>query len=620
MVVQGKSGRYRVRSIGLVVLLVTAGAVALGLATFARGLPLEGTVAVSTSPQDVAYAASNHELYVAFESGYVEAFSPSNRLVATIALPVNPYRLVYDPSDQSIYVADLATSSVTVINTTTNAVTRTIPVGANPDGIAYDPATDAVYVANSGSDNVSVIPTGASTVSTTIGLAAGAGPSGVAYDPGNSEVYVAEGGLNLLVGIDGTLNFVSSTTPTGSDPQDVAASPANGLVYVANEASRNLSVVDSASNTVVDNITLPSYPMRLTYDPVTSDILTAESFGTSVVFVTPGDQVAATVQVGSNPAGMAYDLANQRVYVANQGSATLSYFGASSFAVVATDVVGPPSVDPFGMAYDPISRLLYVADNGGHVSTISATQLVSTLAVGQNPEDVLYDPATGDVYVANHGLAYVNALYGSNGSSIGKVGDGYGGKWLALDTTNGVIYVANDISGNLTGFDPVTLTTVANITLFTSATADAYDPADGNLYVAEQYTGNVSIVNPATGKIVTNLTVGGYPQSVVYDPATHDVYVANEGSVSVISSLTHRVVATIGGLGFPEGLAYDPANRDIVATGYQVVNWISPSGRIVATDYLQSGVVYYCAAYDSANSEMYFSPFTYTQSVVAVGG
>jgi len=48
-------------------------------------------------------------------------------------------------------------NTVSVIDTTTNAVVTTIPVGTYPHGVAVAPDGSHVYVANSNSNTVSII-------------------------------------------------------------------------------------------------------------------------------------------------------------------------------------------------------------------------------------------------------------------------------------------------------------------------------------------------------------------------------------------------------------------------------------------------------------------------------
>ncbi len=83
-----------------------------------------------------------------------------------------------------LYVANVNSSSVSVIDTATNTVVATIPVGLFPFGVAVTPDGKHVYVTNNngGSGNVSVIATATNTKVAAIPV--GHGPTmGVAIGP-----------------------------------------------------------------------------------------------------------------------------------------------------------------------------------------------------------------------------------------------------------------------------------------------------------------------------------------------------------------------------------------------------------------------------------------------------
>ena len=66
------------------------------------------------------------------------------------------------------YVANATGTTVSVINTSTNAVVKTITVGSNPFPVVVDPAGKNVYIGNQSSNSVSVISTSTNAVVGTI--------------------------------------------------------------------------------------------------------------------------------------------------------------------------------------------------------------------------------------------------------------------------------------------------------------------------------------------------------------------------------------------------------------------------------------------------------------------
>ena len=109
------------------------------------------------------------------------------------------------------YVANSASSSVSVIDTTTNTVTATVPVGLCPTGVAITPDAARVYVTNQCSNSVSVIDTASNAVVATIGV--GSIPVGVAIAPNGTRAYVANAdySANSVSVIDTASNTLIAT-------------------------------------------------------------------------------------------------------------------------------------------------------------------------------------------------------------------------------------------------------------------------------------------------------------------------------------------------------------------------------------------------------------------------
>src|SRR5579872_3072501 len=73
---------------------------------------------------------------------------------STISVGSSPYGVAVNPTTNTIYVTNLLSNNVSVINGATNLVTATIAVGTSPNGIAVDPKTNVIYVAHSGGSTV----------------------------------------------------------------------------------------------------------------------------------------------------------------------------------------------------------------------------------------------------------------------------------------------------------------------------------------------------------------------------------------------------------------------------------------------------------------------------------
>ena len=89
-------------------------------------------------------------------------------------------------------------------------------VGFWPNGVAVDPTGTKIYVANDGSSTVSIIDTTTNNVTVIVnGLNY---PYGVAVNPTGTKVYVANSGNNSVSVIDTATNTVTATAPVGDNP------------------------------------------------------------------------------------------------------------------------------------------------------------------------------------------------------------------------------------------------------------------------------------------------------------------------------------------------------------------------------------------------------------------
>lgn len=156
------------------------------------------------------------------------------------------------------YVTNNADNTVSVIDTTSNAVIATLPVGSGPRGIAVTPNNAFAYVANEFDEIVSVIDTATNTVTATIPV--GPAPGFVAITPNGSFAYVTPFiGSDVWV-IDTATNTVVATLSPGGLAVGIDVAPNGAFAYVANSGSDNIAVLDTATNTVTATIPVGNNP------------------------------------------------------------------------------------------------------------------------------------------------------------------------------------------------------------------------------------------------------------------------------------------------------------------------------------------------------------------------
>src|SRR5215831_14061863 len=80
----------------------------------------------------------------------------AQKVTTTVPVGTNPFEIAINPITNKIYVANLSSANVTVIDGATNATT-TVSAGSSPRAVAVNPVTNRIYVANESSNNVTVI-------------------------------------------------------------------------------------------------------------------------------------------------------------------------------------------------------------------------------------------------------------------------------------------------------------------------------------------------------------------------------------------------------------------------------------------------------------------------------
>ncbi len=252
------------------------------------------------------------------------------------------------------------------------------------------------------------------------------------------------------------------------------------------------------------------------------------------------------------------------------------------------DSVTVPSIaageNPGDVAYDNANGDIYVTNFlGGNVTVINATtnEVTAPLAgisVGTYPYAIAYDPASGYVYVTHlGGDDNLTVIDGATQSTVGSIRVGSFPYDIAYDSANGYLYVPNEGgSDNVTVVNGADNSVVGSIGDGYNPVADVYDPANDYVYVANLGGDNVTVINAATDTVVVpSITAGSYPDAIGYDAANGDIYVANSGdnTVTIINATSNSVVVpdlSVGG--GPDGFAYDPTNGYVYVANGDLAN------------------------------------------------
>jgi YVTN family beta-propeller protein len=414
----------------------------------------------------------------------------------------------------------------------------------------------------------------------------------------------------------------------GAYPESIAFDPSNGFLYVTNHVYGAVSSADcqyasglstvtvfSGSNdTIMATLVVGKAAAGIAFDSVTNRIYVANCGSNNVsVINSVTNTIAGSFGVGTAPMGVAWISNGNLVAIANSGSNNVSY--VSGTTVLRSVAVG---TDPQFLVYNPAAVSLYVTDSGSdNVTVIAAnTYARSSIGVGTEPEGIAYNPVLKHVYTANFGSSNVSIIYDLTVYASPAVGlEPWG---VAYDAGSNAVYVTNANPENVSvlqndrivgSVEPFTNQPYYQLSLY----GMVYDSITGDLYFADQGTnpGQALVLAGAFGLPGVGATLGpiaGSPLGGAVD-ASGTLYLPNEAG-SNLTLLSHpgevgvRPTSVRVGL-HPHAVVFDPVRGEVYVanTGSNNVSVVSTTTMSVVA-WVSVGVSPEAIAYDPTNNQI----------------
>jgi YVTN family beta-propeller protein len=594
-----------------------------------RLLPGTTQPAVMDGPFWPVYDPVNGKLYV--RSGYGDSVvvinASSDSVITEISLPTssNPYSLAptlaVDPATGNLLATSSSTTSLTIINGTTDQVAGSVPIGVAQNGILYDPADKEFYVSDYYSASVSVVSS--APYSWVTNVPTGTDPSALLFDPTSDQVFVANLDAGRVGGnvsiIDAKTNTLVKNLTTGAYPLALALDTHDDVVDVAfaNGGSQsNVTEINATTDKVVRTWYTGDDTETLTYAPNADVVLAANGASDNLSIVNLSKGVLTTLPIGHGAIFSAYDATNGYVYVQNSQSANLSVVNPSSKTIVTN--VSLANGLAYGLTVEPATGAVVALSQGSYTGAVRGTaanativsattdRAVASIPLNVYPNGITYDPAVGNLIVANPGGGDVYELDHSSNlyTKIAAIG-GYP-KLSTYDPKNSTLWVIDPGTENVTVLDS-TLRVVARVPVGLNPTGIAYDASDGLVYVTTDYLGYVAVINGTSYAVLPQILIhtSDYLTSALYDPHSKDVYVTDftGHNVAVINSSGPIKSIPVGSS--PLSLAFDSTNDTIFVanSGSNNISVIrDASNSVVGTiPLLDPGIL----AYDPANDLLY---------------
>ncbi|MHB8568307.1 MAG: PxKF domain-containing protein [Nitrososphaerales archaeon] len=324
--------------------------------------------------------------------------------------------------------------------------------------------------------------------------------------------------------------------------------PSVGTIFGFSNHTANATQTYQTNDSLKGYVSVGNRPDAILVYPPNGDVYVANEGSNTVTVLSPTDSLIATINVGPWPAAFAYDSRTNMIYLCDSND------GYTPWQVQAIDpttntVVGTVqfSSGPVcqSLAVDPTIGVIFAA-TGNMITMLSEQPFASIGSFPFNDANypnsgataLLFDSANGNLYIGDYsgGVGVVSAPSATPSSdSISSVisTEGVGVlHGMALDPVTGIIYVITGGSGVLINTQTSASYRFNNCAYYQSAGV-ASDPNNGLFYVS----------NPAWPTFVTgceettpagasnyldtvSLTQNGNPFGVAYDPVNNLVYVA----------------------------------------------------------------------------------------------
>ncbi|HJY85792.1 MAG TPA: beta-propeller fold lactonase family protein [Candidatus Acidoferrales bacterium] len=198
-----------------------------------------------TQPHGLAVSGDGSRVWVTCEGAQsvLELDAPTGKILkAWKTNQQTSHMVVPTPDEKKLYLTNIGSGSVSVINRSTDAV-ATIPTGAGAEGIAISPDGRQVWVANRAANTLSVMDTASDKVVASL-ESGGRMPIRVKFTLDGKQVWVSNARSNAVAVFDASSRHLLATIAVGAVPVGIEMAPDGKRAFVANTNDNQVTVLD----------------------------------------------------------------------------------------------------------------------------------------------------------------------------------------------------------------------------------------------------------------------------------------------------------------------------------------------------------------------------------------
>jgi uncharacterized protein (TIGR03437 family) len=338
--------------------------------------------------------------------------------------------------------------------------------------------------------------------------------SSIAYSNYANQALVADENDDVLRIVDVVKRAVihTLTLPEGAQPVAIAVNEPGLIAVVAERNRGKVAIVDLLNYNISAEATVGSGPSDVAISGTTALVVNQDSDSVSAVDIKTYQ--VKTVTVGRGPRGVAADTAANKAYVTNQDDGTVSVIDLTSLQV--TDTINlPANSRPALIRVIPALAIAVITEPSGG----SSGKVINVNLSNKSASTILVnvDRSGG----ANALAAYGNTVYFANqtGGSVSLVPYGastsvvsikvdLGARALAVDTTDKLLLVTNQGSGNISLVDLFTNKVTGRINAVKSENeTEAQDRDNQDDRATAQNAPTITSISPASASAGSTFTI-----------------------------------------------------------------------------------------------------------------
>ncbi|MFQ5899492.1 MAG: cytochrome D1 domain-containing protein [Candidatus Methylomirabilia bacterium] len=294
----------------------------------------------------------------------------------------------------SVYVFNIGSKDISVIDPSTQAVVRTIPLGTGVQWFS-DRHFDGTYIwaTEANMERAVILLLDPTTMRVAKRFDVGKGPDfAVKITPDLKEAWTHASGDNVVVVIDVKTHQVIRRIPVGEFPCDLDMSPDGGVIWEPDRDADTVRALDRGTGAVKALLRSPqgSKPHMLTVSPDGTTVWVQEREGYSLAVIDARRfQLLERIPVGTRPATNEFTPDGRLTFVTHIGDEIVTVLDVGTRKKLADIRTGR---GPVNTVFTPDGRYAYVTNHGSDtVSVIDVARLrvVRTIPVGKMPFGIL---------------------------------------------------------------------------------------------------------------------------------------------------------------------------------------------------------------------------------------